>query len=455
MSARTFTLWVDDRGGRLLDGAGALVAERPVAGAADLARLLPRHGAVQLVLAGPRVRVVCAEVPALAPRERRDAARRLAREAGLGEGLDLAQALEPDPRAEGGHALWIAGAPRDLQEPWLAALGPVRPLAAVPWQRALLAAGPREPAGRLLLVLEPGAAHLLFFRGAGLRFTRTFTLPPELDLAGPDAATLGELARMAGEELTIMLHFLRQKHKGEPPAALGVVGLAEAGVAALGALDLPVTGLGPDLGAFLARGAHLERGRRDRLDLLPEEVRHARRIAVARAVVRAAVAGLVLLGGGAKVVLGRQERRLAAEALQAEAAARNRQALVREGEEAARLRFGLLRLRRAEERQRKAVELLERLGVGLLKVPAGVDLGKVEVRQEPGDDLALRFQVEGQVRTGHAFSLGILAGYYEQLRALPGMRLEPLKDITVADGEDGPKLPEQAVARFRIGGTLR
>jgi hypothetical protein len=458
VTADPFTLLVHDLGARLLDAAGAMVAERPWAGAADLVRLLPPRTPVQLVLAGPRVRVVCAEVPPLPARERREAAARLVREAGFEPGPDWMETLDPDPRAEGGHVLWAAGAPRDLQEPWLAALAQaqVRPLAALPWQRALLAAGPAEPAGRLCLALEPGAAHLLFFRGRGLRFTRTFALPPELDLADPDPATLGELARMAGEELTILLQFLRQKHKGEPPAALGVVGLPEPGVAALAGLGLPVTGLGPDLGAFLAQGADRERQRRGGLDLLPAEVRHAMRIRTFRTVVRVAVAGLVVLGAAAKLTLDRQVRDLEQEARQAEAAAQVRRTLARDGAEAARLRFGLLRLRRAEERQRKAVELLERLGVRLLQAPAGVVLGKVEVRQEPGHDLALRFAVEGRVRTGRRFSLGILAEYYRHLRDVRGLRLEPLKEIAVADGEaDSGPGPELAMARFRIGGVLQ
>jgi hypothetical protein len=458
VTAHPFTLLIHDRGARLLDGTGAPVAERTAAEAADLVRLLPSRAAVQLVLAGPRVRVVCAEAPSLPARERRDAARRLAREAGLGEDLDLAQALDPEPAAEGGHVLWVAGAPRELQPPWLAALARARGrlLGAVPWQRALLAAGPGEPAARLCLALEPGVAHLLFFRGRALRFTRSFALPSELDLARPDPATLGELARMAGEELAILLQFLRQKHKGAPPAALGVVGLPEAGVTALAALDLPVTGLGPDLAAFLARGAVLDRQRRGGPDLLPEEVRHARRIRAFRTVVRAAVAGLVVLGGAARLVLDRQAQALEREARQAEAAAQARLALAREEEEAVRLRFGLLRLRRAEERQGREVVQLERLGLRLLKVPAGIQLGKVEVRQLPGRDLALAFQVEGQVHTGRRFALGLLGDYLDHLRGLPGLQLDPLRDIAVADREAGSSRgPEPALARFRVTGRMQ
>jgi hypothetical protein len=124
-------------------------------------------------------------------------------------------------------------------------------------------------------------------------------------------------------------------------------------------------------------------------------------------------------------------------------------ALAREGEAAARLRFGLLRLRRAEERQKKAVEQLEQVGVGLFQVPGGVALRKVAIDQVAGTDLLQRFKVEGSARSGRLFSLGALAAYYRHLEAQPGVKLEPLKDVAVEDGQAA------AQARFKLGGTAR
>ena len=76
-----------------------------------------------------------------------------------------------------------------------------------------------------------------------------------------------------GEELSLLLQFLQQKHRGLAPTALLAVGLPEAavpGLEAVGrALGLPFTSLGPDLDAFLAEGADRERRRRGGLDLSP------------------------------------------------------------------------------------------------------------------------------------------------------------------------------------------
>jgi len=95
------------------------------------------------------------------------------------------------------------------------------------------------------------------------------------------------------------------------------------------------------------------------------------------------------------------------------------------------------------------VEQLEQLGVRLFQVPGGVDLRRVEITQVPGTDLRQRFTVEGGASTGRMFSLGALAAYYRHLETQPGLQLEPLKDVAVADGA------KAAQARFQLGGTLR
>jgi hypothetical protein len=452
VSAHPYTLRLLDHGARLLDGAGQLLAALPepdAAAAEALRRLLPPRAPVQLILGGALLQ--CAEVPALAPRERRAVARRLAPGQ---DGLRAAQALDPDPLAEGGHVLWMAAHPRRDLDRWLELLtqARARPVSAVPWQRALLAAGrPGEP-GALYLTLEPGAAHLLFFRGRNLRFTRMFP-PPELDPRDPGAAGIRALDQLVAEELSLLLQFLQQKHRGWAPTALFGVGLPEAAepaMAALGrSLGLAFSPLGPDLAAFLLEGAARERRRKGGLDLIPHELREARRRGLFRAVVRGAVAALVLLGGATEAFLRHHERVLLREAVKAEAAREQRRALAQAGEAAARLRFGLLRLRRAEDRQKRAVERLEQLGVRLLQVPRGLALQKVEVSQAPGDELANRFQVEGWARTGKAFSLGFLVAYYRHLAGFPGMKLAPLHRVMVQDRQEG----EPGTTRFHLEGT--
>ena len=437
--SRVHTLLIQGQGARFLDGASeALVPCDPAA----LRDVLPRRARVQLVLADAAVH--CAEVPFLARRERRDVARRLAREAGFPAGA--AHCVDRDPHAEGGHVLWLASCPRRELDPWLEALreAGATVLFAVPWQRALAAAGLDGGASTLFLLVERGEARLVFFRGLGLRFARTFRLP-DLDQGREDA--LFELSRLAADELTLLLHFLQQKHRHAPPAALSIVGLPAQALPALEALDLECAVLSPDLGGFLARGADRERQRGGGLDLVPAEVREARRTAALRAVVRGAVAGTLLLGAGARVFLERHERTLTREAQDAETAAAKRQALARDGEEAARQRLGLLRLRRAEERQAREAGELERLGLRFLRAAEGVDLRKVEIAQDPAHDLVHRFTVEGNARTGRLFSLGFLAAYVRRVEAEPGLKLEPLKEVAVEDGQG------QAQTNFRLEGT--
>jgi hypothetical protein len=219
------------------------------------------------------------------------------------------------------------------------------------------------------------------------------------------------------------------------------------------ALGLALEDLGPDPDRFLAEGIGRERRRKGGLDLVPEEVRQARSRAVFRSVVRASLAGMVALGAGAKAALVRQETGLERQAAKAEAALAERRPLVQEGDTAARQRFGLLRLRWAEHRQKRSAEQLERLGLRIFQVPAGVDLGRVEIAQTPGDGLGFRFKVEGVARTGDGLSPQALERYLASLAAEPGLRLDPLRAVLVQDtAEPGGGL---ASARFLLEGTVR
>jgi hypothetical protein len=463
IGSRLFTLLVLDQGARLLDAAGEVLLELGPDGRGQALRAaLPARAHVQLILAGSGLAVQCVESPFLDPREQAEVQRRMVRSIPGPEPLNAGAALDPDPQAEGGHVLWLASHPRREMDDWLEVLAEAgaRPVAALPWQRALLAASPRDEAHALHLTLEPGAGRLLFFRGRSLRFTRVFPLPAALDQRpwGPDATR--EFCRVAGEELALLLQFIQQKQRGVALTTLFTVGLgpgpgAEVAAMAQG-LGLALESLGPELPAFLLAGAARERQRKGWLDLVPAEVREARRRRVLRTVVWASALGMALVGAGAKGFLIHGERQLRREAVRAEEALAHRREVMRQGEEAARLRFGLLRVRQAEARQRLATEQLERLGLSVFQVPDGVELQKVEISQVPGDRVQETFQLDGSARTQGGFSLGNLAQYYDHLAEHPGTKLDPLREVTVADqgaGDPAGPAPAQAVTRFHLGGT--
>lgn len=462
--SRLHTLLVLDQGALLLDGAGEPLLELPEGAetAPALRQALPAKAAVQLIFANSRVAVRCLDTPALTRREQAEVRQRLARAAPVQDEANAATALDPDPMADGGHVLWLASQPRREMDHWLELLAQASatPVAALPWQRALLAAGRQEAGHALYLTLEPGTGRLLFFRGRNLRFTRMFPLPPALDHRPWNPEATREFCRVAGEELGLLLQFIQQKQRGADLATLFTVGLGptpgpEVEAMAQG-LGLTLESLGPDLPAFLVAGAGRERQRKGWLDLIPLAVREARRRRTLRTVVRISAAAMILLGGGAKVLLARAEAALEREAVRAESALAQRQEVIRQGDAAARLRFGLLRVRRAEARQKQATEQLEQLGLSLFQAPEGVELQKVEISQLPGDDLRLRFQLDGSARTLGGFSLGALAAYFSHLAGRPGLKLEPLRQVTVVDqrGAEGPApAPEQAVTRFHLGGT--
>lgn len=440
--SKVLTLLVTHPGARLFDGDGALMEE--LAGPGDLRAELPPKAAVQVLLDHPQLNVSCHEVPRLSPREQREAQGRLAAVQADQEG---AQALEVDPLAQGGHVLWLASQPRKVLEPWLEALteAGARPLIAMPWQRAFLAALPQDRPGALYLLLEPGAGRLLFFQGRSLRFLRAFPLPEPLE------------PRPLAEELSRLRQFIQLKNRGIALRTLSVLGLPEALGAAMEevartlGLELELLAQAPT--PFLLDGADRERHHKGALDLLPLAIREARRRRLFRALVWTAAGGLFLLTAGTKFFMAHHEAALAREAARAELARAEREVLAREGEEAARLRFPLLRLRWAENRQVKAAEAMEQLGLRLFQVPEGVTLEKVEVHQLPGG--GQRFVLEGSAVTRGGFSMGALAAYFNHLAAHPHLVLEPLREVAVVDraAAEGRK-PERALTRFRLEGTV-
>ena len=428
---------------------------------AALRRVLPPSSQVVLISASSSVAIHCSEVPFLAPRERKEVHQRLAKTIGDPAASHSATTLDPDPQAEGGHVLWVASQPREDLDPWLALLqeAGATPVFVTPWQRALLEAAQQTHPSALYLTLEPGLARTLFVRGRNLRFTRTFPLPPDLDPHHLTEAGALELRRVIHEELSLVLQFIQQKHRGAAPTALFTVGLPASPFPALETvgldLGLTLTNLATDLPAFLVEGANRERLRKDRLDLLPEEIRRVRRLAAYRILARAGAAAMLLLCGATTAVVRHHVKVLEQEAAKAEIGLDQRRSLARQGEDASRLRFGLLRVRQAEDRQRHAAEHLERLGVRLLQPPPGVALDRVEITQASGADLTQAFKVEGSARTRSEFSVGALAAYLDLLAQEPGLKLQPLQGVGVEDLPAGPGTggAEQAVTRFSLEGT--
>jgi hypothetical protein len=463
---RLFTLLVFEQAAILM-AAGACLAtldcddgQLRVRGGGALDAFLPPNAQVQILFAHSRVQVLCRDVPALTRRELQDVKQRLAESGGFQGDLLVAHALETDPQAEGGRVLWLIGLPRAELARWLEPLkrAGARPMFAMAWQRAFLGAEPGDPLGRLYLALLPGAGHLLFFRGASLGYQRMFPLPQELDAASADG--IQTLDQLATEELSRHMQFIRQKFRGKVPSRIHTVGMPDQlkpAAEAIGqSLGLPLEAMEPDLAAFLLAGAERERRRKGGMNLIPEEDRPTTRQKVSRVFVWIAAVVLALIGLGTWLVLQQYERSMEREAGRAEAAMAPRLALAQEGEQAARARFPLLRLRRAEQRQKEAIERVEQLALRVFQVPDEVELHKVEILQVAGDGVSHRFTLDGAALTRESFSMGSLAKYFTLLAGHPGVRLEPLREVTVLDRptDRSSGLPEeQAITRFRLEGS--
>lgn len=460
--SRPFTLLVQDMGAELWDPEGMRLArlDRPgpegeTPGSLALGGLLPPRARVQIIFADTRVGLHCQDVPSLSRRERVDVTRRFCGAPEAQEALNTAHVLEVDPLAEGGHVLWLASHPRRDLDEWLEALRTTgaRAVFAMPWQRAFLDATPGPQAEAAFLALLPGACHLAVIRGRSLAYARVFPLPPRLGFE--DGAGVQEFCASAAEEVSRLLQFLRLKHRGTALTVLHTVGLPEvpALAAMAGAQGLALSSLAEDLPAFLLAGVERERRGKSGLDLLPREFREASRRRLFRAVVWTTALGLMVIAPGTWLMLARHEAALEREAVRAAEARDARLALAEEGRQAVRLRFGFLRLRSAEERQARATECLEGLGLRILHPPKGVRLRKAEILQVPGNARGNRFSVEGEALTRSTFSVGCLAAYHRSLTAHPGTKLEPLREVKILDGEAGGLETEKALTRFRLEGS--
>lgn len=470
-----FTLFIEERGAKLWSPEGALLAELPdVPVGQELRRtwgdILGQHltpGAnVQLLLRHQTLTVTCQDVPFLSPKERQEvAARVVAADAGEVV-LNWDAGLDVDPHSDGGHQLWVGAHPAAEMWAWLGAikLGKGALVFATPWQRALLAGMDHEaqvPRDRLVLALEGGAGHLLYFRGQGLVLQRSFRLPEGVDPADLDEGTGELLVEAIAEELGRSLQFLKQKHRGAAFDTLNLVGLPQlpAGLEdRLGrGLRLKLEVLSPDLASFLLKGAGIERSCRDGLNLVPEEVLQARKQKLLRVGVWITATVILAMCGLTTLVLLNQERAQRLEADRAEQARNQRRALGQARDQAMKARFPLLRVRTAEQRQLEATTQLSALAEALFAAPEGMTLENVEILQMPGEKVRHQFTVEGVARTQRQFSVGPLANYMARLSAHPGLLLSPQRQVEVLDRvPQGVKAPdEQALTRFTLEGVAQ
>ena len=479
LTSPLFTLIVEDQGGKLWDEEGHVIAVLPVthpgvkeqegvvsrrhAWGEILANSLPKKAKVQILFASEKLEIICQEVPYLNSRESKEVAQRviMAREAM--EPQNMAYALDVDPRAAGGHQFWVAAQPvwevQDCVRALLAARAEV--VFATPWQRAFQrAAMDGRPTG-FYLALEAGLGRLLLFNGGGLLLMRAFRLPEEIALEALNDSSSKLLTDIVGEEVGRTLHFVKQKHRSIAFDELDVVGLAELPVALVERLErglhIAAKSLAPSVSEFILKGVAREKSRKGALNLVPVEIRNAQRLHFFYAVVWSAAAFVMAGLGLALLLLFRDEARLKQDVVLAEKARDLRRRLSEEGAQIRKQRLGLIRLRLAEHRQKAATEQLERLGVLLLDVPKGVTVEKIETMQVVGDAVLFRFEVTGTAITRRAFSVGPLAEYVARLGRHQGMKLDPLREISVSDRTplSGQALgnTEKAVTQFKIQGV--
>jgi hypothetical protein len=301
-----------------------------------------------------------------------------------------------------------------------------------------------------VLALSPGVeGHIFIFRGRSLVLVRNFRLP-ELE---------ADASELIFEEVSRLLQFFKQKQRGASFESLFVVGTAELEAALVnrlqGGLRLAVKLLAPDLWSVLQQGIHLERGRRNGLNLLPQEVQDAIRIKIFRGTVWISAALMMLLLVAGSLFLVAQERSFKSEAEGAEQRLAEREAKTTEEGQIIQARLPLLRLRAAEARQAEASVTLARIGARLFKAPPDIQLEKVEVFEIPGDKVGHRFVVTGLAFTENRFSVGPLAQYLHDLASEPGVKLAPVSEVSVSDRVDqGTEKPDRkAVTRFTLQGT--
>lgn len=460
-----YLLFLEDHGARLTTPDGkelGLIQDVPEGAvrrtqwADELRQLLPKGASVQTCVGLSRLTTQCQETPAMPAREAQEVALRLVAAEQPGEPMLVGHALDPDAEARGGHVHWTAYLPASDLTGWASALA----AAGMEWVQAsalprvlarALPQAPGAPRDRIVLALAPHLGRLLFFRGAALVLQRTFRLSADL--------TLEDSLELSVEETARTLQFYKQKFRGSVPGDLLVAGvdtLPEALASRLRGMGLATRCAEETLDEVLLRGLALERATRG-LDLRPGHVQEAQRRRTLKAVlvlVSVAILAAFILGGG---LVRTRERMLEAQAAQADAELARRLVADEGRLRVVAARTPLLRLRAAEQRQAQATERISRLASALFSPPSGVELEKLEIQQLPGEEAPLAFQLSGTALTHASFSVGPVAGYVADLQRLPGLALDPLKDVSVSDrmvaGEPDPQA--RALTRFTLSGRLR
>lgn len=417
-------------------------------------------GTMISVVAG-HVPMTCQDVPFLSAREQKDSGERLARAESGAVDVHAAVTLLEDSRADGGHVLWVAMQPVEELTAWLAVLQALEaePVFAVPMAfllgRTLSVLAP-DAVDRLLVTLEAEGGRILFFRGKGLVFTRTFRLPEGVDPAHPAEEDQEILAEALGEELNRVLQFVKQKHRGLELKAIHILGLTAFDARHREALErtlrLKLEMLDEPLLPMVLRALGVERNRRGAFNLLPDAVLEARRNRWLRAAAWGAAAATLLLGIGLWAVLDAtvraKQRELDAAVLQRD----QRRVRAAERDKVLRERFPAIRVRLAEGEASRSAEALERLALRLLDAPPGIQLAAVEVLKDPA---GWRFRVTGSALSETRFSVGPLATYMDGLRQEAGLQLSPMREVSISDRrmvEGQERLDQRAVTRFVLEG---
>jgi hypothetical protein len=456
-TSHTYVFTLEDQGAVLRTLEGQVLSEFP-AGGSDRRRLwaerLKAHttprGELIVLLGHSALTVQCQNAPYLNAGELRDTSRRMTALEGGGPSMNVSATLDQDPKAEGGHILWIAFHPRQEMDDLVEAAkeAGLRLIQASPFARALSRGLELSDLAEdhMLLAVEGEMGRLFVFHGAALVLQRSFRLPEGEE----DELRLERLA----QELGRIQQFMKQRQKGLNIEQLVILGLqpSEPFVDRLRGLRLKAV-IGPEeIWPLLVLG--LAREKKAGLNLVPQAVLEAERVRVARFMLwTASILVLGLLAGGGFLLRW-------SEAQRAESARRMEETLTRRKELQAQrhsvvgARVPLLRLRMAEQRQAQAIATLGRLGALLLEAPEGVVLEKVEIQQLPDAGLHHRFRVEGTALTEPAFSTGPLAIYLRRIQSQQGVQMDPLKEVQVLDRreEGNAKLDQQAVARFVLEG---
>ena len=462
-SRSLLTLHITGQGAELRNAEGKVLGRLPEAKggatirgtwAQGLRELVPAGGEIQLLLGHGILNVQCQDAPFLSRKELSGVAERMAlAEAATGP-LASTAVLDPDPGAEGGYVLWVASHAKQAMDDWVAALAGagLRMVLATPLERALLRGLddvenlPRELA---VLALEPGLGHLYFFRGRALLLVRSFKI----------ASVEDERDEVVFEEISRFLQFFKQKQRNLVVEQLLVIGVVDITTGLRnrlqGSLRIQARAVAASLWTVLQRGLELERTRHG-LNLVPLDVQEAAKRQVLRGMVWVSAVAMLGILSTVGLALHLKVSDLRKDVEKANANLALREAIANQVDSVVQARLPLLRVRAAEQHSVDSAGALARLSALLLSPPAGIQLEKVEVLEVPGDKPGHAFTVVGTALTGRQFSVGPLAQYVATLAGTQGLRLAPLKEVSVSDRmEEGKeRIEQQAVTRFTLEGKL-